>query len=222
MTIILPGQTRFPDLAHCDEDGLLAIGGDLSVPRLLLAYRSGIFPWTDDPITWWSPHPRAIFDLHTYQPPRRLADKMKKRPFELTFDQDFASVIQNCAHPAPGRETTWVSPTFIAAYTAMHQAGYAHSVEAWQDGQLVGGVYGVCIGGFFAGESMFHTVTDASKIALTHLLFSLRDAGFELFDTQVRSPLTERLGAIEIPRAEYLLRLAQAIRSKVEFPRSGS
>ncbi len=220
MTIILPGQSRFPDVAQSDEDGLLAIGGDLSVPRLLLAYRSGIFPWTDDPITWWSPNPRAVFDLQTYQPPRRLADKMKKRPFELTFDRDFASVIRNCARPAPGRETTWVSPLFIDAYTAMHKAGHAHSVEAWQEGELVGGVYGVSIGGFFAGESMFHRVTDASKIALTHLLFSLRDAGFQLFDTQVRSPLTERLGAIEIPRAEYLRRLALAIARKVEFPQS--
>lgn len=218
--LLLPGgQIQFPDTNRCNRDGMLAIGGDLSVPRLLLAYRSGIFPWTDEPITWWSPNPRAIFDLQTYQPPRRLADKMKKQPFELTFDRDFQSVIQNCSKPAPGRETTWISPTFIEAYTALHRAGHAHSVEAWKDGKLVGGVYGVCIGGFFAGESMFHRETDASKIALTHLLFSLRDAGFQLFDTQVLSPLTERLGAFEIPRRDYLERLAAATALRVKFPR---
>lgn len=219
MVLLHPEQIQFPDTSRCNRDGLLAIGGDLSVPRLLLAYRSGIFPWTDEPITWWSPNPRAIFDLQTYQPPRRLADKMKKRPFELTFDRDFPSVIKNCSKPAPGRETTWISPVFIEAYTALHRAGHAHSVEAWKDGKLVGGVYGVCIGGFFAGESMFHRETDASKIALTHLLFSLRDAGFQLFDTQVLSPLTERLGAFEIPRPDYLERLAVATALRVKFPR---
>lgn len=220
MVLLSPGQIQFPDPSRCNRDGLLAVGGDLSVPRLLLAYRSGIFPWTDEPLTWWSPNPRAIFDLHSYQPPRRLADKMKKQPFELTFDRDFPAVIKNCAKSAPGRETTWISPAFIRAYTELHRAGHAHSVEAWKEGKLVGGVYGVCIGGFFAGESMFHRETDASKIALTHLLFRLRDAGFQLFDTQVLSPLTERLGAIEIHRENYLQRLAAATALPVEFPRA--
>lgn len=220
MVLLYPGQIQFPDTSHCNRDGLLAVGGDLSVPRLLLAYRSGIFPWTDEPLTWWSPNPRAIFELDRYQPPRRLVDKMKKRPFELTFDRAFPEVIRNCAKSAPGRETTWISPAFVAAYTELHRAGHAHSVEAWQDGQLVGGVYGVCLGGFFAGESMFYKATDASKIALTHLLFSLRDAGFGLFDTQVLSPLTERLGAVEIPRKDYLSRLKEAIALRAEFPKS--
>jgi leucyl/phenylalanyl-tRNA---protein transferase len=220
MFLLAPDVIEFPEVRFASRDGLLAVGGDMSIPRLLLAYRSGIFPWTDDPLTWWSPNPRAIFDLETYQPPRRLADKMKKKPFELTFDRDFAAVISNCSRPAPGRETTWISPSFIRAYTELHKAGHAHSVEAWQDGELAGGVYGVCIGGFFAGESMFYRVTDASKIALTHLLFSLRDAGFRLFDTQVRSPLTERLGAIEIPRTDYLRRLAFATALDIPFPSS--
>ncbi len=218
MILLSPEQTEFPEVRFASRDGLLAVGGDLSIARLLQAYRSGIFPWTDEPLTWWSPNPRAIFDLETYRPSSRLADKMKKKAFELTFDRAFASVIKNCSRSAPGRETTWISSNFIRAYTALHRAGHAHSVEAWQNGELVGGVYGVCIGGFFAGESMFYKVTDASKIALTHLLFSLRDAGFLLFDTQVRSPLTERLGAIEIPRVEYLKRLAVATAAEVQFP----
>lgn len=218
MLILLSERIQFPDVRHSNRDGLLAIGGDLSVDRLLLAYRSGIFPWTDDPLTWWSPDPRAIFDLQTFRPPKRLADKMKKKPFEITFDRNFEGVIRNCSKPAPGRETTWISPGFVQAYTRLHRAGHAHSVEAWQNGELVGGVYGVCIGGFFAGESMFYRATDASKIALTHLLFALRDAGFQLFDTQVTSPLTERLGAIDIPRRDYLERLASALETDVKFP----
>ena len=217
MNILRPDNLAFPNLQTANREGLLALGGDLSVARLLLAYRSGIFPWTDEPLTWWSPDPRAIFDLNTFHPPKRLVSKLRHHPFELTIDRDFSAVIQACAEPAEGRESTWISPRFIEAYTDLHRKGHAHSVEVWQDEKLVGGIYGVSIQGFFAGESMFQRVTDASKIALCHLIEHLRQRRFELFDTQVLSPLTARLGAIEIRRRDYLERLASALRKPVRF-----
>jgi leucyl/phenylalanyl-tRNA--protein transferase len=217
MNILRPDSLVFPNLQTANRDGLLALGGDLSVARLLLAYRSGIFPWTDEPLTWWSPDPRAIFELDRFRPPERLKSKLRHNPFTLTFDRAFAAVIHACAEPSPGRESTWISPRFIEAYIDLHEAGHAHSVEVWQEGQLVGGVYGVAIAGFFAGESMFHRVTDASKIALCHLMEHLRARQFELFDTQVLSPLTARLGAIEIRRWDYLERLALALRNPARF-----
>src|SRR5476651_2031108 len=217
MNILRPDSLSFPDHRAANREGLLALGGDLSVPRLLLAYRSGIFPWTDEPLTWWSPDPRAIFEIERFRPPKRLESKLRHHTFELTIDRDFRSVIHACAQPAEGRESTWISPRFIEAYLELHRQGHAHSVEVWQDQQLVGGIYGVAIQGFFAGESMFHRVTDASKIALCHLMDHLRARKFQLFDTQVLSPLTARLGAIEIRRREYLERLASALRSPTEF-----
>lgn len=217
MNILRPDSLSFPDHRAANREGLLALGGDLSVPRLLLAYRSGIFPWTDDPLTWWSPDPRAIFDIKTFRPPRRLESKLRHHPFELTIDRDFVSVIHACTEPGPGRESTWISPRFVEAYVELHRQGHAHSVEVWEREKLVGGIYGVAIQGFFAGESMFHRVTDASKIALCHLMDYLRARKFELFDTQVLSPLTARLGAIEIRRRDYLERLASALRSSTHF-----
>jgi leucyl/phenylalanyl-tRNA--protein transferase len=209
--LLASDSLHFPDPQRANSEGLLALGGDLSVPRLLLAYRSGIFPWTDDPISWWSPNPRAIFELNSFQPSRRLADKIKKQTFRITFDQAFSQVIAQCAAAHPNRLDTWISPAFISAYLALHRAGQAHSAEAWDGDQLVGGVYGVAIGAFFAGESMFHRATDASKIALCALFARLQSKGFTLFDTQVVSPLTKSLGAIEIRRAEYLRRLSVAV-----------
>jgi len=217
MNILRPDSLSFPDHRAANRDGLLALGGDLSVPRLLLAYRSGIFPWTDDPLTWWSPDPRAIFEIESFHPPKRLVAKLQQHPFDLTIDRDFNAVIHACAEPTPGRESTWISPRFIEAYLELHRQGHAHSVEAWQKGRLVGGLYGVAIQGFFAGESMFHRATNASKIVLCHLMEHLRAKKFELFDTQVLSPLTARLGAIEIRRRDYLERLASALRSPTRF-----
>ena len=217
MNILRPDSLSFPDHRAANREGLLALGGDLSVPRLLLAYRSGIFPWTDDPLTWWSPDPRAIFEIEKFSPPRRLEAKLRQNQFEITMDRDFLSVIRACAEPAPGRESTWISPRFIEAYTELHRQGFAHSLEVWQGNRLSGGIYGVAIEGFFAGESMFHHVTDASKIALCHLMRHLRERGFQLFDTQVLSPLTARLGAIEIRRRDYLERLEAALRRPVRF-----
>jgi leucyl/phenylalanyl-tRNA--protein transferase len=217
MNILRPDNLAFPDHRAANREGLLALGGDLSVARLLLAYRSGIFPWTDDPLTWWSPDPRAIFELETFRPPRRLESKLRHHPFEITIDRDFGGVIAGCAEPAPGRESTWISPRFVEAYTELHRQGYAHSVEIWEKGELAGGIYGVAIEGFFAGESMFHRATDASKIALCFLMDYLRARGYELFDTQVLSPLTARLGAVEIRRRDYLARLGSALRKPVRF-----
>ena len=210
-------RLRFPDPRSADRDGLLALGGDLSVPRLLLAYRSGIFPWTVDPITWWSPDPRGIFELGQFHVPRSLARVLRRQPFEITVDKAFREVMAGCAQPAPGRRGTWITPEFVEAYVALHRQDHAHSVECWQAGKLAGGVYGVACGGLFAGESMFHRVSDASKIALHHLVARLRERGFALFDIQMVTPITRQLGAVEIPRTEYLQRLTAAVQLQCAF-----
>ncbi|HAM71273.1 MAG TPA: leucyl/phenylalanyl-tRNA--protein transferase [Verrucomicrobiales bacterium] len=198
-------------------NGLLAIGGDLSVERLLLAYRTGVFPWSADPITWWSPDPRAIFERDGFHLSRSLAKELRRGAFSFTRDERFEEVIRACAAPAEGRTESWISPEFIRSYVALHKAGHAHSVECWQEGRVVGGIYGVAVGGFFAGESMFHHADNASKAALHHLLEHLWSRGFALFDTQVLNPATAKLGATEISREEYLRRLKQALQLKCAF-----
>ncbi len=209
---LLPGKPQsFPDPTAAARDGLVAIGGDFSVARLLLAYRSGIFPWTIRPITWWSPDPRAIFELARFHVPRSLAKIIRRQPFEITRDRAFPEVMEGCAQSPRGGEATWVTPEFIAAYTRLHELGHAHSVECWQDGGLVGGIYGVSQGGFFAGESMFHRTDDASKVALCQLVEHLRTRGFALFDIQMVTPATQPFHPVEIPRAEYLKRLRAAV-----------
>ncbi len=214
---LLDHRLRFPS-PHCaDPEGLVAVGGDLSVPRLLLAYRSGIFPWTVDPLTWWSPDPRAIFELEGFHVSRSLGRVLRKGVFRITVDRAFQRVMEGCAAPAPGRRSTWISPEFIAAYTQLHAQGHAHSVECWQANRLVGGVYGVSVGGLFAGESMFHRASDASKVALYHLIEHLRRRGFELFDIQMLTPVTAQLGGSTIPREEYLKRLGEAVGRPVCF-----
>jgi leucyl/phenylalanyl-tRNA---protein transferase len=208
---VIGKELAFPDPRSARGDGLVAIGGDLSVERLILAYRSGIFPWTADPITWWSPDPRAIFEWDTFHAPRSLERQLRKSRVRVTFDQDFRQTMEACAAPAPGRQETWISPEFIEAYTRLHELGHAHSVECWDGDDLAGGVYGVAIGGFFAGESMFHRRANASKIALYHLIQHLRSRGFLLFDIQMVTPVTRQLGAVTIPREEYLRRLSLAV-----------
>ena len=217
MISVLDQRLRFPDPCRADAEGLVAIGGDLSTPRLLLAYRSGIFPWTVDPVTWWSPDPRAVFELDQFHVPRSLAKFLRQRPFDVTFDRAFACVMEGCAAPATGRDSSWITPAFIEAYTRLHDQGHAHSVECWQSDKLVGGIYGVSLGGLFAGESMFHRVTNASKVALYHLIALLRARGFALFDIQMVTLATRQLGAVEIPRVEYLKRLAAAVELKCSF-----
>ena len=220
---------EFPDLRQAAAAGcpdLVAVGGDLSVERLLLAYRTGIFPWTINPITWWCPHPRAIFELGNFHVPRSLAKVLKRcawgidssspvpGSFTVTRDRAFRQVIEQCAS-VPGRQT-WITAEFIAAYVRLHEAGHAHSVECWQNGKLAGGIYGVVIGGLFAGESMFHHVNNASKVALSFLRQHLHQRGFVLFDIQMLTPVTRQLGAIEISREEYLRRL-DAARATASF-----
>lgn len=219
MPALLGRELWFPPAESAPTDGdfagLVAIGGDLSVERLLLAYRSGIFPWSVNPITWWSPSPRGIIPLDHDDWPRSLRKLIRQQPFEITRNQAFTEVVCQCAEqPRPG---AWISPEFISAYTELHKAGHAHSLECWKDGQLVGGIYGVAVGGLFAGESMFHRHSNASKVALFHLLGHLRARGFQLFDTQMTTETTEKLGAIEIPRAEYLRRMAEVVARAVSF-----
>jgi leucyl/phenylalanyl-tRNA--protein transferase len=214
---ILDQRLRFPDPRLADREGLVAIGGDLSLPRLRLAYRSGIFPWTVNPITWWSPDPRAIFELERFHVPRSLAKFLRRQPFEITRNRAFRHVMQGCAMPGPGRGETWITPEFIEAYTDLHEQGHAHSVECWRGNELVGGIYGVCLGGLFAGESMFHRTTNASKVALHHLVEHLRAQGFRLFDIQMITPATHQLGAVEISRAQYLRRLKLAVQAECKF-----
>ncbi len=205
----------FPDprqaLREGPWNGLLAVGGDLSCERLLLAYRMGIFPWTGLPLTWWSPDPRAVIEFAEFHVPRSLARLLRRGDYSITFDRAFREVMAACAAPAPGRERTWISPGFIEAYTALHRAGYAHSLECWRQGVLIGGIYGVAIGGFFAGESMFHLQSNASKIALAHLVKHLQLRHYALFDIQMVTPVTRQLGAREIPREDYLRRLSVAL-----------
>ncbi len=203
-----------PELA--DGMGLVGIGGELEPRRLLQAYRRGIFPWYDDgyPICWWSPDPRAIFELDGFHISRRLARTLRSGKFRLTVNQAFDEVIRGCADRDEG---TWIIPEMIAAYQRLHELGHAHSVEAWQDGKLAGGTYGVAVGGLFAGESMFSRRRDASKVALVFLVEHLRRRDFQLFDIQMLTEHTASLGAIEIPRHQYLARLKKALACHVRF-----
>ena len=208
---VLSRKLHFPDPRRANPDGLLAVGGDLSVPRLLLAYRSGIFPWTVDPITWWSPDPRAIIEFGQLHVSHSLRKVIGKGSFEITRDRAFRQVMEGCAAPAVGRRETWISPEFIEAYTRLHEQGHAHSLECWQGGELAGGIYGIAVGGLFAGESMFHRANNASKVALFHLVQHLSDRGFLLFDIQTLTTVTRQMGGITISRENYLRRLADAV-----------
>lgn len=198
--------------------GMVGLGGSLDPDRLMDAYRAGIFPWSSVPeITWWCPDPRAIFDLETWTAHRSIGRSVRRAGWTFTCNRDFAGVIRGCAAPAPGRPETWISEDFITAYTELHRRGHAHSVEVWERDELVGGVYGVAIGGYFGGESMFRRRTDASKAAVRHLVAHLRQRGFTLFDAQVPNPHLMRLGAIAIRRRDYLARLRRAVGLPVSF-----
>ena len=205
------------DPRRADASGLVAVGGDLRHEWLLKAYRNGIFPWyaPGEKVHWWSPDPRAVFELDGFHVPRRLRRTMYAGRFRVTVNQAFREVIRGCAdRPA---EETWLTAEMIAAYEALHALGHAHSVEAWAGDALGGGVYGVAVGGLFAAESMFTRVRDASKVALAFLVERLRERGFCLLDIQMLTGHTASLGAIEIPRAEYLRRLRAALACAVRF-----
>jgi leucyl/phenylalanyl-tRNA--protein transferase len=199
-----------PDLG--EAEGLVGVGGELTPDTLLLAYTDGVFPWFSegDPILWWSPDPRAIIELDELHVSRRLARRIRSGRFEVSFNRSFAEVMRACGENRP--EGTWVTEEMVAAYTALHRLGHAHSVEVWAGGTLAGGIYGVSVGGLFSGESMFHRQTDASKVALAALVGRLRQRGFCLFDVQMTTEHTERMGAKNIARGEYLLRLEAAVR----------
>ncbi len=201
-------QTRFPDtrLALREPNGLLAIGGDLSPMRLEHAYRHGIFPWfsADDPILWWSPDPRTVLFPERIHISRSLHKRLRKQALSVTLDRDFEGVIRACAQPRDADGGTWLMPEMIAAYQRLHARGLAHSVEVWSNRELVGGLYGIAIGRAFFGESMFSRTTDASKIALVHLCQQLADWGFGLIDCQMRTQHLISLGAIELPRAQFI------------------
>lgn len=211
----LDGALPFPpvEAALREPNGLLAAGGDLTPARLLDAYRHGIFPWFSpgDPILWWSPDPRMVLFPARFKLSRSLARVIRNGGFEVRMDTAFEMVMRACAAPRAGQNGTWIQEDMIAAYCALHELGYAHSVETWRDGELVGGLYGVAIGRMFYGESMFSRETNASKVALAHLSRQLERWDFGLIDCQMNTPHLASLGAREIPRAEFVERLAQLI-----------
>lgn len=219
----LPPSIYFPPAELASPEGLLGVGGELTPEWLLDAYRHGIFPWpfsgpsSDEQLAWWSPDPRAIFELDGLHISRRLARTCRSGKFRVTCDQAFAAVMEGCATAQQRRFGTWLNPEMRAAYQKMHELGHAHSIEVWHEGRLAGGTYGLALGGLFAAESMFYRVRDASKVALVHLLAHLNARGYELLDIQQLTPHTESLGAVEIPRRAYLARLAQALESNASF-----
>jgi len=199
---------------HLAEDGLLAVGGDLSRERLLLAYGNGIFPWysEEQPLLWWSPDPRMIITPGGFHCSRSLRRTLKQAVFTLTMDTAFAEVINACAEvPRLGQDGTWITPEMREAYVDLHEAGYAHSVECWREGRLAGGLYGVSLGAAFFGESMFSLASDASKAALARLVWQLEAWGIRLVDCQTTTPHLKRMGGREVPRAVFLNMLRKAM-----------
>jgi leucyl/phenylalanyl-tRNA--protein transferase len=213
----VPYHYVFPDPEKADKEGLLAVGGDLSVDSLLSAYSAGIFPWYDEgsPILWWSPDPRLVLFPANFNPSYTLKQTIRRGKFKVFFDCDFAAVIKNCATTKRNKqEGTWITTEMQQAYIALHQKGYAHSVEAYCEGILAGGLYGVSLGKAFFGESMFHHMPDASKVALYYLVEQLNQWDFHFIDAQQSTAHLKRLGAEEISRKEFLSRLKRAL----EYP----
>jgi leucyl/phenylalanyl-tRNA--protein transferase len=210
LVLTAASNAEFPEPTEFDDDGLVAIGGVVSPERLLAAYAKGIFPLytRDTPPLWWSPNPRAVLPLDELHVSHSMARRLRQDDYRVTWNQAFRQVIEGCAENRPGG--TWILPELVEAYTALHGAGQAFSIEVWMQGALAGGLYGVQSGALFAAESMFHRRTDASKIALVVCARALREAGIELFDVQYWTQHLSRFGVREIPRAEYLVRLARA------------
>jgi leucyl/phenylalanyl-tRNA--protein transferase len=208
----------FPDPNASDDEGLLAVGGDLSPERLLHAYEHGIFPWYDEglPPMWWSPNPRALLDTEHLHVSRSMLRVLRSGRFTVTFDRAFREVMLECGQERDGG--TWILPEMVDAYCALYELGHAHSVEVWQDETLVGGLYGVQRGALFAAESMFHRQRDASKVALITAVQRYFAAGIRVFDVQFLTPHLESLGAYEIPRSRYLESARAAARVSVTLP----
>ena len=219
--LALDADTPFPPLEHAlqEPNGLLAIGDALSPQRLLQAYRLGIFPWFSEgePILWWSPDPRMVLYPQELKISKSLAKRLKKADYEVRMDTAFGQVIQDCSMTMRAKpdgtasNDTWISDEIVQGYTELHRLGYAHSVETWMNGELVGGLYGVAIGKMFYGESMFHHVTDASKIAFVHCVQHLQAQGFGMIDCQMKTSHLASFGAREIPRREFALRLSELL-----------
>ncbi len=210
----LPDEIVFPSPELADEDGLLAVGGDLGVERLLLAYSLGIFPWYSDgsPILWWSPDPRLVLFPPELKVSRSLRQTMKRGTFRVTFDTAFEKVMRGCADVSrKDGQGTWITEEMIRAYCRLHEEGCAHSVESWAEGELAGGLYGVARGGVFFGESMFSLRSNASKAALVTLVGRLKEEGFRIIDCQMTTPHLISLGAREIPRREFLAIVKEAL-----------
>jgi len=218
-----PCRFQFPDPRVADADGLLASGGDLEPPTLLAAYRHGVFPWPMDGIDllWWSPDPRAILPPDGIHVSRSLARTLRSRRFRVTIDAAFDDVITACAGPRASDDDTWITPAIRGAYGHLHRLGWAHSIEVWADGTLAGGLYGVAIGALFAAESMFHRVSDASKVALVALGQHARAVGVRVVDVQMPTPHLTSMGAVTIPREQYLREIAVAVTRPVDFTAGG-
>jgi len=210
----LTDELIFPDPSLAHEEGILAVGGDLRPERLLLAYEMGIFPWYSrhEPIMWWSPDPRFVLYPDQLKISRSMRPILNQGRFQITYDQAFEAVIRQCrTMPRPGQRGTWITGGMLDAYLSLHEQGYAHSAEAWQNGQLVGGLYGVSLGQCFFGESMFAQVSNASKATFITLVRDLQGAGFPFIDCQVYTDHLSSLGAEEIPRERFLQELDQAL-----------
>lgn len=210
---------KFPSIEKADKTGLLAIGGDLEVDSLKLAYSQGIFPWpySDQyPIAWYAPNPRGILDFHEFKINRTLKKFLHKNPFEIRFNTNFHGVIHACASTQNRKEQrgTWITPNMIKAYEDFFQAGYAFSAEAYLENQLVGGLYGVCIDKYFSGESMFYRVPNASKVVILGLIEKLRPEGIHWMDTQMVTPIIAQLGGKEIPRNIFMKKLQESVSAR--------
>lgn len=204
----LTKELYFPPVEEASYEGILAVCGDLSVDRLLLAYDNGIFPWfdADDPILWWSPSERMVVDPNNYKVSKSLRNILNRNIFEITFNKDFKSVIENCQQiDRKGQDGTWISADIIESYTKLHELGKAKSVEVWQNNELVGGLYGIDLGHVFCGESMFSKVPNASKIAFVKLIEYLKINNYKLLDCQVHNDHLEKLGAFEISRDSFMM-----------------
>jgi len=210
----------FPPCHYAEPDGLLAVGGDLSPDRILLAYRMGIFPWysNETPILWWSPDPRLVLFPREIQVSKSLHRVLKKERYRVTFDRSFHGVMEQCgAVRRKEGEGTWIVPEMVEAYCRLHEMGFAHSVESWEGESLAGGLYGVALGNVFFGESMFALKPDASKVAFVHLVNRLRERGYVMIDCQVTTAHLKRFGAREIPRDLFLMYLDQALKAPTDL-----
>ncbi|MBC6493169.1 leucyl/phenylalanyl-tRNA--protein transferase [Flavihumibacter stibioxidans] len=212
----LTSELFFPPVSQAEPDGLLAVGGDLSPERILLAYRSGIFPWyEEEPILWWSPDPRFVLFPAELKISKSMRPFLNREKFRFSVDEDFQQVMKNCQQiPRLFQSGTWINKDMIQAYTSLHRMGYAHSAEAWQDGKLVGGLYGVKIGKVFFGESMFSHVSNASKFAFIKLVQLLAEKGVVLIDCQVYTEHLESLGARMISREEFMEIISKAMQAE--------